>query len=314
MVGFLHPSGQPLDLKLIILDKDGTLVDFCRTWLPGFKECAAKTAEAAGEPNLEPALLKAGGWVDEDPPRVTQEGLFLHAPLPEIAQAWIDTQPLVAQRFESASELTALMEEVLEPASVRDVTPLGPVEETLQALKSGGLKLAVVTNDQEQLARKQLERLGWIDYFDAGIIGADSGHGPKPEPGGVRAAIEAAGVEPSQAIMIGDAEGDMTSGRRAGCAFTVAIWPEGKPLPAGLASAACRMADLGHLPDALAAAGWKARSDVDALATAAEGLALEEEDGREKAAVIAAAAAAAATAAAAAVDSEVVGVVEGMAS
>ena len=137
MVGFLHPSGQPLDLKLIILDKDGTLVDFCRTWLPGFKECAAKTAEAAGEPNLEPALLKAGGWVDEDPPRVTQEGLFLHAPLPEIAQAWIDTQPLVAQRFESASELTALMEEVLKPATVRDVTPLGPVEETLQALKSG---------------------------------------------------------------------------------------------------------------------------------------------------------------------------------
>ena len=70
----------------------------------------------------------------------------------------LDLQPLVAQRFESASELTALMEEVLEPASVRDVTPLGPVEETLQALKSGGLKLAVVTNDQEQVRAEKKEK------------------------------------------------------------------------------------------------------------------------------------------------------------
>ena len=197
-----------------------------------------QNAEAAGEPNLEPALLKAGGWVDEDPPRVTQEGLFCTRRCRRLRRRGL-TRSRSLRSALSPLELTALMEEVLEPATVRDVTPLGPVEETLQALKSGGLKLAVVTNDQEQLARKQLERLGWIDYFDAGIIGADSGHGPKPEPGGVRAAIEAAGVEPSQAIMIGDAEGDMTSGRRAGCAFTVAIWPEGKPLPAGLASAAC---------------------------------------------------------------------------
>ena len=106
----------------------------------------------------------------------------MHAPLPEIVQAWIDTQPLA--RALSPLELTALMEEVLEPASVRDVTPLGPAEETLQALKSGGLKLAVVTNDQEQLARKQLERLGWIDYFDAALLAPTDT--AKAEPGGAR--------------------------------------------------------------------------------------------------------------------------------
>ena len=101
MVGFLYDSGAPLELELIVLDKDGTLVEFARTWLPGFRECAQRVAATVGEPALEPALLKAGGWVEEEsqPPRVTQEGLMLHGTLEELARAWIDTQPLVAAHF-----------------------------------------------------------------------------------------------------------------------------------------------------------------------------------------------------------------------
>ena len=344
MVGYLYPSGSALDLELVVFDKDGTILDFAATWHPGFRECARSAAAAVGEPDLEPALLKAGGWVEEGgaAPRITQDGLMLHGTLEQLAQAWIDTQPIVAAHFgaDGAAKLTALMEEVLAEATVRDATPLGPVEPTLRALRRAGLQLAIVTNDQEALAKAQLAHLGWTDLFCA-VIGADSGHGAKPGPGGVRAAIEAAGVEPSQTIMVGDAEGDMTAGRRAGCAFTVAIWGENQPLPAGLASAACRMPHIGELPTALAAAGWRApptttdtSADVDGLAAATADLALSEnaseaidarerwkreadQSQREREATAARAqeavtAASAAAEAAAAVDPDIISLVDGM--
>ena len=64
----------------------------------------------------------------------------------DLAQAWIDTQPLVAAHFgaEGAAQLVALMETVLEVAARRDATPLGPAEETLHALRHAGMRLAVV--------------------------------------------------------------------------------------------------------------------------------------------------------------------------
>ena len=174
-------------------------------------------------------------------------------------------------------------------------------------LHAAGIKLAVVTNDQEAVAKAQFARLGWDALF-CKIIGADSGYGGKPDPGGVRAAIESAGVVASDAIMVGDSEGDLVAGKRAGCAFTIAIHPDSTPLPAGLAGAACRMPHIGPIPDVLETVSG--RRPQGSMATPG---------GRQScptptAAQLRAAAAAseAAAAAAAAVDPDVIAMVDGL--
>ena len=259
MPGYLY-SSQPVaaadKLGLVVFDKDGTILDFLKTWLPAFSAGASAVAAECGEPDLAPALLKAGGWVDgAEGPYISHDGILLHGTLAQLASAWIETQPIVANHYgRDPAKIEALLDRLLLDSTVRDATPLGAVDATLRRLRRAGVKLAVVTNDQEATAKAQLHRLGWLEHF-AIVIGADSGHGAKPGPGGVRAAIEAAGVSPQRAIMVGDAEADQLAGKAAGCAFTVAIWPDGEPLPPALASAACRMETIEALPAALAAAG-----------------------------------------------------------
>ena len=238
-------------------DKDGTLLDFDATWLPGLRESAARAAagpgSAASEPGLARALLRTGGFVeDEAGAHLDPDGQMAQGTALQLARLWIDTHPPLAALWKGdAAALEERIEATWLEAAVRDVAPLGAVEATLRQLGGAGVQLAVVTNDSEAGARAQLERLGLSKFFGS-VIGFDSGHGAKPNPGGVRAAIAAAGVEAARTIMVGDSANDMLAGAAAGCAFSVAIWPDGKPLPAGLAGAACRMSTIEQLPQLLA--------------------------------------------------------------
>ena len=114
MPGYLYRTGAPFDVQLVIFGKDGTLLDSEAVRLPALKECTAAIAHAAGEPALLPALLKAGGWEDtEKGPTLAPDSVMACGTTLELAQRWIDTQPIVAGHWhDDAATLCAEMEEV----------------------------------------------------------------------------------------------------------------------------------------------------------------------------------------------------------
>ena len=91
--------------------------------------------------------------------------------------------------------------------------PLLP--QTLQALESGGFKMAVVTNSRRTAVEPVLERWNVRHHFEAVITIDDVSYG-KPDPEMIHHAINQLNLSPSQSYIIGDSRADVKAGKRAG--------------------------------------------------------------------------------------------------
>ena len=94
--------------------------------------------------------------------------------------------------------------------------PAVPLAPLLGRLAGASLKLAVVTNDGVAVAEAHLSAAGVRAHFGA-VLGYDSGHGGKPGPGMLLAALDILGSRPASALMVGDSLADLKAARAAGC-------------------------------------------------------------------------------------------------
>jgi len=105
-----------------------------------------------------------------------------------------------------------------------DKTRLYPgVMETLASLREAGMTLAVVSNKNVALCRKVLSTLGAEDFF-ATVVGADSLPLRKPSPEPLLMVLREFGVAPEHAVMVGDSINDIAAGKAAsmvtiGCSY-----------------------------------------------------------------------------------------------
>lgn len=105
-----------------------------------------------------------------------------------------------------------------------DCTTLYPgVAEGVPRLAAAGYQMAVLSNKPVGPSRAIVEGLGLAPWFGA-VTGGDSFTQKKPDPVGVRALVAQAGLEPRQAVMIGDSIVDVRAGRQAGTYACGAAW------------------------------------------------------------------------------------------
>jgi len=107
--------------------------------------------------------------------------------------------------------------------------------ELLDALRSRGLKLGLITNGFSETHYEKLELLGLQSAFDA-VLCADEVGMVKPDPKIFLHACELLGTVPSRAAMVGDRYfRDITGAREAGL-FTVYIDVHAERIPPGEAA------------------------------------------------------------------------------
>ncbi len=86
------------------------------------------------------------------------------------------------------------------------------VIETLKALKKANLKIGLCTVNSEKSTSYILERFGIADFFDA-VTSRNSVRYIKPNPKHLEATLKALGVNPDEAVVVGDGSIDMKCAR-----------------------------------------------------------------------------------------------------
>lgn len=171
-------------IKAIIFDYDGVLVKSIDAYIPYFQKVLTKHGYA--EPTGE-EIRKNYYMTDHDL-----------------------LQVLSGERSEE--KIQAMIDDP-EPEPYDKVAVASKVKETLEALKR--YKLGVVSNAERKHVLEPLVRSGIEGYFSV-IVTMEDTRVHKPDPAPIKLALSKIGVEPDQAVYVGDYPTDVAAGKAAG--------------------------------------------------------------------------------------------------
>lgn len=206
-------SMLPGHVRGVLFDKDGTLVDFDRTWSKTMKVGALDFAD--GDANLAVRLCEAVGW-SEAKGAFAADAFFANNPNAAIARRWRDLRDLPFADTDATR-----LDELFARAILANVTPLGDLVGTVARLRAQGLALGVATNDSCASSLDQLAALGVAQAF-AFVTGYDGPSAPKPDPAAVFDFARMTGMAPAEVAVVGDSVNDLKLARAAG-AYAVAV-------------------------------------------------------------------------------------------
>ncbi len=181
--------------KMILIDVDGTLVDS----VPDLAYCVDEMMKQLGMPVRGEDKVRQ--WVGNGVERLVRRALIDQ----------LDGEPDEAL-FERAYPI--YLELYAENTSKRSHLYPG-VREGLDYLKGAGYKLGCVTNKAAAFTVPLLKDLGVYDDF-AIVVSGDTLPKKKPDPMPLLHAAEQLGVDPAEAMMLGDSVSDVKAARAAG--------------------------------------------------------------------------------------------------
>lgn len=201
-------------IRGVLFDKDGTLIDYVRTWIPIHREVALYAA--GGDPVVADQLLRLCGQ-DPATDAVTAGSVLAAGSIQEIAEAFAaHLGPL------TPPDLAAEIDRLYSEGGARHAVLVKGGRTTLTTLQRRGFRLGVATNDSTGGLEASLNRAGVLDLFDF-AAGCDSGFGAKPDPRMVFAFCRATGIAAKEVAMVGDSVHDLAMGRAAGVGLNVGV-------------------------------------------------------------------------------------------
>jgi phosphoglycolate phosphatase len=208
------------EIRAILFDKDGTLFDFHRTWMPGYRAIAAELS--AGDAGLAARMLAATG-LDPVTGELDPASALAAGSNAEIAALWS-----AVAHFDDAVALTERLDSWFGAPGAVVPVPVTDLAVLLGRLKRRGLRLGVATMDSHAAAIRSANDFAFHHHLDF-IAGYDSGHGEKPGPGMVTAFCGAIGVEARHVAVVGDTPHDMGMARAAGAGLAIGVLTGASP-------------------------------------------------------------------------------------
>jgi phosphoglycolate phosphatase len=192
---------KPFDL--VMFDLDGTLVETA----PEIFDAVNDTLRYFGLPEV--TQQQVNDWIGHGTRELLIQALAFSGKVPDSTVRASDSLLLSVSRFDKHYQQRCGTRSQLYPQ----------VRETLTALRSLGVKLAVVTNKEGRYTTTVLNAHSLSPLLDA-VVSGDSFPAKKPDPTGVQSCLCQFGVSPERALFVGDSSIDVATARNAG----VRVW------------------------------------------------------------------------------------------
>jgi phosphoglycolate phosphatase len=181
--------------ELILIDLDGTLVDS----VPDLAFCVDAMMERLDRPTHGEAKVR--DWVGNGVERLTRRALIGQLNGEPSDEDFEQAYPIFLELYDRHNG---------------EQSGLYPgVREGLDYLKTTGIRLGCVTNKAEQFTVPLLKALGVYDDFEI-VISGDTLPKKKPDPMPLLHAATHFGIDPANALMLGDSVSDVKAARAAG--------------------------------------------------------------------------------------------------
>lgn len=203
---------------LVVLDKDGTLIDFNFMWAHWIMELARRLENITQHP-LTDALYHAMGY-DAVNARVMAGAPLAVCSMKTLRDLTADVVWRSGFSRAQAEQFTDAAWFVPDPVAL--ARPVADLPNIFSALRARGIHLAIATSDDRAPTQATLDALGIARYVDA-LVCADDGLPNKPAPDMLLHICRALDIPPAQTVMVGDAVADMEMGRNAGAARVIAV-------------------------------------------------------------------------------------------
>lgn len=207
-----------MKIKGILFDKDGTLLEFDRTWRPIANQVVE---EVANHYNFKDKIsLKESIGLFEN--RIDPAGSLSAGTNKDVALDMLEVlrkENITLTDKEHIRWSTQVFNKV---AASLPFYPVDGVLETIKQFKKAGYLIGLSTADSVDNAKLFLQKTGLNLYFD--YIGADDGIiNPKPAPDYMENFCKYYALKPSEVAVVGDTMADMNFGINSGAGLIVGV-------------------------------------------------------------------------------------------
>jgi len=212
------------DIRLMIFDKDGTLMDLYNYWsqMVGYRVELANKKFGLGESEKKKVMYDMG--VDLENHRLKSDGPVGLKKREIVMQAMMDslnslgfpiTQDICCEIFKEADRMS--LDHLAEI-----IKPVDGMHRLIDTLHKKGCRIAVATTDKTERATLALRFLKISDKVDI-VVGEDMVKKYKPYPDMVNLILKLSSIDQNHAVIVGDAITDVEMGINAGLKAAVAV-------------------------------------------------------------------------------------------